>query len=59
MKVYLSRKGIAFTEKDISKDKAALNELLEMGFAATPVTIIDSESVVGFDRKRIDALLGL
>lgn len=48
-----------FVAKDIRADKSALDELIKMGFRATPVTIIDGESVVGFDRGKIERLLGL
>jgi len=34
-------------------------ELEGLGVASTPVTVIDGEVVVGFDRKRLTELLGL
>jgi len=34
-------------------------ELERLGVATTPVTVIDGEVVVGFDRKRLSALLDL
>ena len=40
-------------------DRAALKELLDMGYQSTPVTIIDGEAVVGFDQQKIVELLGL
>jgi hypothetical protein len=40
-------------------DPAALDELLKLGHRATPVTIIDGEVVVGFDRGKLERLLGL
>lgn len=46
-------------DKNIRTDQAALQELLKMGFRATPVTLIDEEAVVGFDRGKIERLLGL
>ena len=46
-------------DKDVRADQAALNELIEMGYQSTPVTIIDGEAVVGFDQQRISELLGL
>ena len=46
-------------DKNIRTDKAALQELLKMGFRATPVTLIDGEAVVGFDRGKLERLLGL
>lgn len=48
-----------FVAKDIRADKSALDELIKMGFRATPVTIIDGEAVVGFDRAKLEKLLGL
>ncbi len=48
-----------FVEKDIRADKNTLNELIKLGFRATPVTVIDGEAVVGFDRAKLEKLLGL
>jgi glutaredoxin len=58
VKEFLHQKGVQYVEKDVSKDEVALNELLEKGFAATPVTMIDGETVVGFNRARLEQLLG-
>jgi len=58
VKEFLSHKGIAYTDKDVSQDEEALQELLKLGFATTPVTIIDGRAVVGFDRQKLEALLG-
>ena len=58
MQEFLAQRGIAYTEKDIRYDEAALNELMEMGYYSTPVTFIDGEAVVGFDRKSLEARLG-
>lgn len=46
-------------EKNVRADQAALKELLDQGFQSTPVTIIDGQSVVGFDQARLVELLGL
>lgn len=48
-----------FTEKNIREDQQALDELLKLGVRATPVTLIDGKVIVGFDRNRIEQLLGL
>ena len=40
-------------------DQAALKELIDLGYQSTPVTIIDGQSVVGFDQERICDLLGI
>ncbi len=57
VKEFLSQKGIAYEEKDVSADEAALHELMHMGVFTTPATLIDGEVVVGFDRKRLEELL--
>jgi hypothetical protein len=46
-------------DKNIQGDPAALEELLKLGYRATPVTVIDGEVVVGFDRGKLMRLLGL
>ncbi len=58
-KEFLSQKGIEFEERDVSKDEAALEELQKRGLMTTPVTLIDGNAVVGFDRARLAKLLGL
>jgi len=56
---FLTKHGIAFEARNVAEDPAAMEELTRLGFAATPVTVIDGETVVGFDQKRLAALLGL
>ena len=58
-KEFLSQKGVAFVERDIGTDTQAMEELVNLGVMATPVTLIDGELVVGFDRKKLDRLLSL
>jgi glutaredoxin len=58
VKEFLSQKGIEYEEKDISQDEQALEELAVLGPMTTPVTKIDEEVVVGFDRKKLEELLG-
>lgn len=48
-----------FIAKNIREDQQALEELLKLGVRATPVTLIDGEMVVGFDRPKLEQLLGL
>ncbi|MFQ6001072.1 MAG: glutaredoxin family protein [Anaerolineae bacterium] len=57
MKEFLSQNEIAYEDKDVSADEAALHELIHLGVATTPVTVIDGEVVVGFDRKKLAELL--
>jgi len=58
-KELLSHKGIPFTARNIRQEPAALAELRRLGARATPVTIIGDEVVVGFDRGRLERLLGV
>jgi S1-C subfamily serine protease len=55
-KEFLSQKGVAVQEKDVSRDQAAAAELTRLGQRGVPVTVFDGDVVVGFDRPRLDAL---
>jgi glutaredoxin len=57
VKVYLSRKDIAFTEMNVSLDRDALKSLVTMGYRTTPVTIIGDEKVVGYSPSKLEAAL--
>ncbi len=55
----MTSRGIAYTYKDITLDAQAWQEFLELGDRAiTPVTVIDGQLVVGFNRQRLEQLLG-
>ena len=58
---FLREKGVDFTIRNIADDdEGAIAELERMGTMTTPVTVIaGSEVVVGFDRKKLEQLLGL
>jgi glutaredoxin-like YruB-family protein len=59
VKDYLRAKKVPFEEIDVSADPARAREMVERtGQYGVPVTDIDGEIVVGFDRARIDSLLG-
>jgi glutaredoxin 3 len=58
-KNYLKEIGVAYEEKDVSKDIAAAQEMTKLsGQMGVPVLNIDGKVVVGFDKKKIDTLLG-
>ena len=60
LKEFLEQKNIEFETADVSQDKAAQDYILEKtGKMAVPVTEIDGEIVVGFDRPKIVKLLNL
>lgn len=56
-KEYLSRKNIAFKERDVTADPSAIEDLSKLGYMTTPVTVVGSTVIVGFDTKRLDAAL--
>jgi glutaredoxin len=57
VKEFLSQKGIPFIERDVSRDEEALAELEALGVLTTPVTVMDGEIVIGFDRAKLEQLL--
>jgi glutaredoxin len=59
VKEFLSQRGIPFTDRDVVEDEQAMTELEELGVMTTPVTVIDGEVVIGFNRKRFEELLSL
>ncbi|WP_066066851.1 glutaredoxin family protein [Neobacillus soli] len=62
-KLWFKENGIEFEERDIRKDDQYLQELIELGAAATPATIIkdeDSEEIIlGFDQAKLAQILGV
>jgi glutaredoxin len=54
---FLSQRAIPYTTRDVATDEGALRDLEELGYMTTPVTLIDGQIVVGFDRKKLEALL--
>jgi glutaredoxin len=57
VKEFLSQNKIEFTDRNIAADQAALDELEKLGYMTTPVTVIDGQVVVGFDRDKLEKLL--
>jgi len=57
LKRHLREKGVAFKVIDVMMDEEAGAFLESRGIRTTPVTSVDGELVVGFDRMRIDELL--
>jgi glutaredoxin 3 len=60
VKHYLRQQRIRFKEVDVSRDAAAARDIVRRtGQQGVPVVYIGSRFVVGFDRRKIDKLLGL
>jgi glutaredoxin 3 len=57
VKEFLSQRGISFEERDVSRNSSYAQELVRStGQMGVPVTIIDGQIVVGFDRGRLEQL---
>jgi len=60
LKTYLRRHGVAFHEVDISRDQRSAEKIARRsGMMAVPQTDINGRLVVGFDRSKLDGLLGI
>lgn len=59
-KDYLKGKGIAFTDVDVAADPAKADEMItKSGQMGVPVTDIDGTIIVGFDKPKLNAALGI
>lgn len=57
-KRYFESKNIGYQEIDVSKDKAAADDMVrKSGQRGVPVIDIDGNIIVGFDKDRIDSFL--
>jgi glutaredoxin len=57
-KEFLSQKGYKFMDFDVTKDRAALDEMVKIsGARSVPVIIACNEVMVGFDRTRLEQML--
>lgn len=60
LKTHLRKNGIRFSDIDVSRDQSAAEEMVRRsGQQGVPQTDIDGEIIVGFDKNRINTLLGI
>jgi glutaredoxin 3 len=66
LKDYFGQHNIAFTEKLVDQDDSAREEMMTAsgGFLGVPFTIVAKddgvkENVIGFDKGKLDGLLGV
>ena len=58
-KRYLSQCGVAYQEYDVAQDPAAAEEMVRLtGQIGVPVILVNGEVVIGFNRSRLEQLLG-
>ena len=59
-KEFLSQAGIPFTAYDVSTDAAAQERLRQLpGRISLPVITVDDDVVIGFQKARLQELLGI
>ena len=60
LKTHLKKNGVRFTDIDVSKDQKAAEAMTKRsGQQGVPQTDIGGEMIVGFDKNRINSLLGI
>jgi glutaredoxin 3 len=58
VKELLSREQVPFTAYNVDEDDRAYDELIARGFRTVPVTVIDGETIKGFDEAAIMRAIG-
>lgn len=55
VKQFLSQKGVKYEERDVSENRAFARELVSStGQMGVPVTVIDGQVIIGFDRPKLE-----
>lgn len=58
LKAYLDEKKVSYTDIDVSSDQEKAQEMIQKsGQMGVPVLEAGDEIIVGFDKKKVDALL--
>lgn len=59
-KEYLKSKNIAFTEVDVSLDRAKQEEMIKKsGQFGVPVIDVDGKIIIGYDKRKLDEYAGI
>jgi len=57
-KNFLTERGVKYVEYDVSRDRAAAEEMVRLtGHMGVPVIVVDGEVIIGFDQTRLEQLL--
>ena len=60
LKEYLKSKSIEFKEIDVSQNEKELEKMVSIsGQMGVPVVDIDGNIVIGFDKEKVNELLGI
>jgi len=59
VKEFLSQKGVNYDDYNVSKNEVRLEEMVKIsGQLGVPVITIDGKVLKGFNKKKIESLLG-
>ena len=59
VKAFLDRKGVPYREINVAEDRTGAEEVVRIsGQLGVPVTVVDSEVIVGFDAQRLNEIFG-
>lgn len=59
-KQYFNEKRVRYTEVDVSRDQRAAQDVMRRtGQMGVPVIMINNRPIVGFDKPKINQLLGI
>ncbi len=57
-KAFFNQHNISYSEKDVSQDEAAINEMVEKsGQMGVPVIDVDGSIIIGFDEEALREVL--
>ena len=59
VKQYLKEKRFRFREVDVERDPEGARELKRRNIMGVPVVLINNQPIVGFDKAKINKLLGI
>jgi glutaredoxin 3 len=59
VKQYLKEKGFRFRDVDVERDRDGAREMQRRHIMGVPFVLIGSQTTVGFDKAKIDKLLGI
>jgi S1-C subfamily serine protease len=58
LKEFLSQKGVSYQDFDVSRNSSAAQDMINRtGQSGVPVTLINRQVIVGFDKPRLEQLL--
>ena len=55
-KKHMDRRGIEYTEIDVSKDTDSLDHIVSLGYKQVPVVEVDDTHWSGYNQEKIEAL---